>query len=71
MTTYVDAVAAVCAAEVVPNKCAIYSLLHPSPTYVHMVAGVGAAEAWHGRHPRTVDGKHVFLTLRRREKSSD
>ena len=71
MTTYVDAVAAVGAAEVVPNKCAIYSLLHPSPTYVHMVAGVGAAEAWHGRHPRTVDGEHVFLTLRRREKSSD
>ena len=36
------------------------------PTYVDVVAGVGAAEARHRRHARAADGEHVLLALRMR-----
>jgi len=38
------------------------------PTYVDVVAGVGAAEAGHRRHARAVDREHVRLALRMRKK---
>ena len=34
------------------------------PTYVDVVAGVGAAEAGHRRHARAVDCEHVLLALK-------
>jgi hypothetical protein len=34
------------------------------PTYVDVVAGVGAAEAGHRRHARAVDCEYVLLALK-------